>query len=144
MLPVDHGTRAAKIGLFARSKYITLIDHKNRRVGCPTELLEKRRAFSRLKHLMTRDESWVLYTFQSSVCVVCQPIQQRQPKPNSTNNIKSFCVWWSVRGIEYWELLNERDTVTASLYVRQLATVKEELGQDNYWKTKIFFQQVSA
>ncbi|KIH51413.1 hypothetical protein ANCDUO_18502 [Ancylostoma duodenale] len=35
-----------------------------------------------------------------------------------------LCIWWSVNGQEYWELLAEGSTVTADVYTEQLRNLK--------------------
>jgi hypothetical protein len=35
-------------------------------------------------------------------------------------------VWWSLRGVEYWELLPDNTTVTAEVYCAQLEKLKEK------------------
>ena len=37
-------------------------------------------------------------------------------------------VWWSVRGVEYWELLPDNTTVTAEVYCAQLDKLKVKIG----------------
>ena len=35
-----------------------------------------------------------------------------------------LCVWWSVNGVHYWELLNENDTITANVYSSQISKLE--------------------
>ena len=38
-----------------------------------------------------------------------------------------LCVWWDIKGIVYYELLDPRQTVYASLYSEQLMRLDEKI-----------------
>ncbi|WKY15001.1 hypothetical protein Q1695_000485 [Nippostrongylus brasiliensis] len=122
------------------------LDNKNRRIDCATELLTKRRTFAWLERLITGDESWVLYE-TPKVTRYWIPSSSDPPcraRAEAHQRKLLLCVWWSVRGIEYWEVLPEGITVTAELYRRQLGCLKEKLDSDTYWSGRVIFQHDNA
>ena len=42
-------------------------------------------------------------------------------------NIILICVWWDQKGIIYYELLNPKETINASIYSRQLTSLSQAL-----------------
>ncbi|KAK6764755.1 hypothetical protein RB195_024907 [Necator americanus] len=51
-----------------------------------------------------------------------------------------FCIWWSVHGVEYWELLAEGCTVAADVYVEQLRNLKTYLENARPQQSEVCFQ----
>ena len=48
--------------------------------------------------------------------------------------------WWSVHGVEYWELLDEGTTVSADVYVRQLRELKANVQSSLRRRSHVYFQ----
>ncbi|MCB1864317.1 MAG: hypothetical protein KDG50_02730 [Chromatiales bacterium] len=48
-----------------------------------------------------------------------------------------LCVWWDMKGIIYYELLEPKQTVTANLYSQQLIRLSEALEK----KTAVWRQR---
>ncbi|KAK6747671.1 hypothetical protein RB195_000708 [Necator americanus] len=51
-----------------------------------------------------------------------------------------LCIWWSVHGVEYWELLSEGYTATADVYVEQLRNLKTNLENARPQQAEVYFQ----
>ncbi|KAK6733927.1 hypothetical protein RB195_017598 [Necator americanus] len=51
-----------------------------------------------------------------------------------------LCIWWSVHGVEYWELLAQGCTVTADVYVEQLRNLKTNLENARPQQREVYFQ----
>jgi histone-lysine N-methyltransferase SETMAR len=120
--------------------------NKDRRVDCATELLTKRRTHAWLDHLITGDESWVLYDTPKRKHHWLRSGSKPPVQPKGSLHPKKLllCIWWSERGVEYWELLPENSTVTARIYTTQLANLKAKLDSDPYWAGHVFFQHDNA
>ncbi|EPB65447.1 transposase, partial [Ancylostoma ceylanicum] len=101
----------------------------DRRVDVALSLLTLKRTHAWLEHLVCGDEKWILY---SNVHRRAQWIDkgldaEDVPKPNAHAKKVMLSIWWSIHGVEYWELLGEGSTVTADVYVDQLRNLKANL-----------------
>ncbi|KAK6751513.1 hypothetical protein RB195_003108 [Necator americanus] len=63
---------------------------------------------------------------------------------NSTPKNIMLCIWWSVNGVEYWELLAHGCTVTADVYVDQLKNLKTNLENARPQQREVYFQHDNA
>ncbi|KAK6733083.1 hypothetical protein RB195_017070 [Necator americanus] len=50
------------------------------------------------------------------------------------------CIWWSVHGIEYWDMLAQGFTVTADVYIEQLKNLKTNLENARPHQREVYFQ----
>lgn len=66
------------------------------------------------------------------------------PKPNPHPKKVMLCIWWSVHGVEYWELLDEGTTVTADVYIRQLRELKANVQNSQRRRSHVYFQHDNA
>ena len=58
------------------------------------------------------------------------------PRPDSHRKKLMLCIWWDVNGVIYWELLDSKSTLTATVYSQQLDKVAEAVGTKRSEKTK--------
>ena len=82
-----------------------------------------------LNRLVTGDEKWILYP---NVKRRKQWLDKDQvPKPTAKAGLHPkkivLCVWWNVRGIIHFELLQENQTITGDFYAQQLERVYQAL-----------------
>ena len=55
-----------------------------------------------------------------------------------------LCVWWSIAGVIYWELLPQNTTLTAAKYCIQITKVAAEVEKKGLKGRKIYFQHDNA
>ncbi|KAK6765130.1 hypothetical protein RB195_025173 [Necator americanus] len=55
-----------------------------------------------------------------------------------------LCIWWSVHGVEYWEVLDQGYTVTADVYIEQLKNLKINLESAHTQQREVYFQHDNA
>jgi histone-lysine N-methyltransferase SETMAR len=110
------------------------------------ELISFRRTFNWLDNLITGDEKWVLYINVKKKRHLLKPGQRPEPTPKAGLHPKKrmLCIWWSVRGVAYWELLPENTTITAASYCRQLQRLETELKDKLKWRGPVYFQHDNA
>ncbi|KAK6735078.1 hypothetical protein RB195_018336 [Necator americanus] len=80
-------------------------------------LLTLKRTHTWLGHLVTGDEKWI---FCSNIHRRAQWVDKGTdaedvPKLDVHSKKVMLCIWWSVHGVEYWELLAEGCTVAAGV-----------------------------
>ena len=100
-----------------------LSDHnKNQRLNTSIFLLSKQKRKSFLHQIVTGDESWIYYENPTPKKYWLNPGTPAPAQPKRNPHVKKalLCVWWDMRGILYWELLHEGQTVNATLYSTQL------------------------
>jgi histone-lysine N-methyltransferase SETMAR len=117
-----------------------------KRVECCQHLLSLHRQFNWLDNIITGDEKWVLYTNTTRRHQWLQPGERARPTPKPGLHPKKrlLCVWWSVSGIVYWELLPEKSTITATKYCLQLMNIASEIQKRSLQQRKIFFHHDNA
>ncbi|VDL63346.1 unnamed protein product [Nippostrongylus brasiliensis] len=86
----------------------------DRRVDAAVSLHNLKRTNEWLNNLVTGDEKWVLYSnhYHRGQWVDEDAKADGVPRPDKHGKMVMLCVWWSVRGVEYWELLDKRTMVT--------------------------------
>ena len=57
---------------------------------------------------------------------------------------RMFCVWWGVKGVIYWELLPEKNTVTGTVYRAQISRFNEQFDIVGPRGPKVYFQHDNA
>ena len=88
---------------------------------CQSLLLQpQRKEF--LESLVTGDESWILYKNEKRIAYWLPREEEppAQPKPEFHGRKVLLCCWWDARGMIYYELLTQGNTVSAAVYVDQL------------------------
>lgn len=82
-----------------------------------------------LNHLITGDEKWILYVNAQRKRQWLNPKQSPIPSPKPGLHPKKImlCIWWDIKGIIYYELLEEGQTITSEKYCEQLDNLKEAL-----------------
>ena len=101
----------------------------DRRADVALSLLTLRRTHGWLDNLVTGDEKWILHSnyHRRAQWVDATGEAEDVPKPDLHVKEVMLCIWWSVLGVEYWELLDEGITVTAEVYVNQLRKLRAHL-----------------
>lgn len=102
---------------------------KFQRSSICASLLSRQDSDPFLDRIVTGDEKWVLYVNQENKNQWLSPGQKPKPvpKPDLHPEKVLLSIWWNLRGIVYWELLESGATVTAEVYCKQLERVQEAL-----------------
>jgi len=103
---------------------------EDRKSTCAT-LLERQRQGNFLLNIITGDEKWIMFDNPDKKKSWLSPgeIPEPQPMPEVHQKKVMLCVWWDMKGIIYYELLESHQTVTAERYRQQLQRVAEALQQ---------------
>jgi len=102
------------------------------RVTIASSLLSRNTREPFLDRIVTGDEKWVLYV---NVKRRKQWLSRGQtPLPTAKLGLHPkkimLCIWWDVRGVVHWELLDPNQTVTAEVYCTQLDRLNENLKRN--------------
>jgi histone-lysine N-methyltransferase SETMAR len=91
---------------------------KHRRMDICASLIRRQKGCSFLNRLVTGDETWVLYENQSRKNQWLSPGEAAQPTPKQSMHQRKvlLCVWWTAKGVTYFELLESGQIVNADLY----------------------------
>ena len=79
---------------------------------------------------MTGDEKWIYYdnSVNKKQWLDRNQAPLHSAKPEIHQKKVMLCVWWDQKGIIYYELLNPKETINASIYSRQLTSLSQALG----------------
>ena len=66
------------------------------------------------------------------------------PKPGLHPRKRMLNIWWSVKGVIYWELLPEKTTVNAYRYRNQINKLEAEVINKGLFSGKVYFQHDNA
>lgn len=101
------------------------------RLSICSSLLNRNQESPFLKRIITGDEKWILYNNVRRK----RSWGKRDEQP-STTAVKSFhpkkvmlCIWWDWKGIIYYELLKERETIDSIKYCAQLDKLKAAIEE---------------
>ncbi len=102
------------------------------RVNIASSLLFRNNHEPFLDRIVTGDEKWVLYV---NVKRGGQWLSSGQtPIPTAKSGLHPqkimLCIWWDVRGVVHWELLDPNQTITAEVYCSQLDRLCEKLTRN--------------
>lgn len=99
------------------------------RVKTCSFLLDYKRNKAWLDNLVTADEKYVLYVnfTRKRQWLSANQVGLSTPKPDRFSQKVLISVWWNVRGIVHWELLESQETVSANKYCEQLDEVQKAL-----------------
>lgn len=101
------------------------------RMNICLSLLARQQKKDFLWKIVTGDEKYIFYENPKRKKSWVDPGQPSTstPKPNSKLKKVLLCIWWDMKGVLYYELLETGQTVTAERYSRQLNKLSEELDQ---------------
>lgn len=130
---VSHGTvwnRLHKAGL--SNKRNIWLPHEltdrqlERRVDACHVLLQKYTREPFLKRVITGDEKWILYknVTQQKSWVPRGARAATVAKPEIHQKKVMLCCWWDCKGVVFWELLPDGQTVDSEVYCRQLEDLR--------------------
>ncbi len=114
-------------------------DNLVQRASICASLLFRQKHEPFLDRIVTGDEKWVCYVN------VCRRTQWLDPGQQPFQDIKPdlhpkkiiLCIWWDMKGIIYFELLDAHKTINANVYSQQLQRLNEVLLQ----KPSVFANQ---
>ncbi|XP_054156275.1 histone-lysine N-methyltransferase SETMAR-like [Oppia nitens] len=104
-------------------------EQKTYRVTVCESLLLRNNNLAFLDRIVTGDEKWCLYINVTRKGQWLSKGEKTVPTPRADLHQKKvmLCVWWNIKGIVHWELLNVGQTVNSDLYCQQLERVKSSL-----------------
>ena len=152
-LGVDHKTITHGLRILGKVKKLgRFVPHTlsqfdlDRRVDLSTTLLTMYQGERWLDRLITGDEKWVHYSNHHRRAQWVDRDEQPDdvPKPDLHPKKVMLCVWWTINGPIYWELLPAGQTITADVYSRQLRDLKKAVDASPLAKHKAYFQHDNA
>lgn len=125
------------------------IDQKASRKSIAFSLLLKEQNDPFLDRLMTSDEKWIYFdnTERSYAWLDKGQPSCSTPKPSIHRKKVMLCIWWCPKGVVFWELLPDGQSINGELYVRQLTKVNAALTDK--WpalvnRSKVIYQHDNA
>lgn len=108
---------------------------KAQRLNICISLLTKFEKKDFLWKIVTGDEKWIFFDNPHNQKQWLSPGQAgiQTPLPNIHGSKVMLCVWWDIKGLLYYELLEEKQTVKAALYSEQLRRLSEKITQKRPW-----------
>ena len=81
--------------------------------------------------IVTGDEKLIYFENPSPIHSYVSPGQPAKtvPKKNRFGKKVMLCVWWDMKGIIYWELLESGETINANRYSQQLRRFNEAIQE---------------
>lgn len=129
--------------------YDLTIDQKGTRKSISLSLLLKEQNDPFLDRLMTSDEKWIYYGNTQRSYAWLDPGQPScsTPKPSIHRHKVMLSIWWCPKGVVFYELLPDGQTVNGELYSQQLTKVHDSLVKN--WpalvnRSKVIFQHDNA
>lgn len=106
-------------------------DSKKTRVAICASLLSRLDKEPFLDRLVTGDEKWVLYVNVTHKRQWLNPEDHPLPDAKADLHPKKvmLSIWWDLKGVIYFELLDNDTTITAEVYSYQLMQVQEALEE---------------
>lgn len=94
-------------------------------------LMERYRRKSFLHHIVTSDEKWIYFDNPKRKKSWIDPGQPSTStaKQNIHSKKALLCIWWDQKGVVFYELLNNGETVDANRYKQQLIQMNTALKQ---------------
>lgn len=120
--------------------------NKATRVTIAGILLRRTKNSGFFDSILTSDEKWICYDNTTKKRQWLSPGEQPKttPIPDPHGAKVMLCVWWSSKGLVYFEVLESGLTVTADLYQAQLSRVDEALRRQGVDTAKTKFLQDNA
>jgi histone-lysine N-methyltransferase SETMAR len=118
-------------------KYGCLVPHQLskdnlvQRASICASLLFRQKHEPFLDRIVTGDAKWVCYVNVRRRRQWLDPGQKPFPnvKPDMHPKKIMLCIWWDMKGVIYFELLDINQTITANVYSQQLQRLNEVLSQ---------------
>lgn len=117
---------------------LTERQQENRRTTCEL-LLQRQNNKSFMHRIITGDEKWIYFDNPKRKRSWTDPgkAPKSTPKPNIHGKKVLLCIWWDLKGVLYYELLQPGETVTAMRYKEQLIKLKQETATKRLeWATR--------
>lgn len=104
-------------------------DIERRKTICEM-LLQRQQRKGFLHRVITGDEKWIHYDNPKRKAVWVKPGEPTpaKPKQNFHGSKVMLCIWWDQKGVVYYELLKQGETITGEVYRRQLIRLKQALN----------------
>jgi histone-lysine N-methyltransferase SETMAR len=153
LLSIDHSTIVRGLKKIGKKRKLgrwiphALTQHDiDRRIDDCTTLLTLKKGTKWLDHLITGDEKWIKYSNDHRRAQWVDVDEEPEDVPKEELHPKKLmlCVWWSIHGVHYWELLPVGSTINAEVYAKQLRKVKAEVEKSALAGHKVYFQHDNA
>lgn len=102
-----------------------------RRLNTCVSLLSRQRKKDFLWKIVTGDEKWILYDNPKRKHSWVDPGQPSASvaKPNIHAQKVLLCIWWDMKGVIHYELLEPGQTINAERYSRQINDLAEKIEE---------------
>ena len=105
--------------------------HLTQRISICDSLLKRNEIDPFLKNLITGDEKWIVYNNvnrKRSWVMQDEPAQTTSKAEIHQKKIM-LSVWWDYKGILYFELMPQNQTINSNVYVQQLAKLNDAIQE---------------
>ena len=105
--------------------------HLTQRINICDSLLKRNEFDPFLKNLITGDEKWIVYNNvnrKRSWVMQDEPAQTTSKAEIHQKKIM-LSVWWDYKGILYFELMPQNQTINSNVYVQQLAKLNDAIQE---------------
>ena len=105
--------------------------HLTQRISICDSLLKRNEFDPFLKNLITGDEKWIVYNNvnrKRSWVMQDEPAQTTSKAEIHQKKIM-LSVWWDYKGILYFELMPQNQTINSNVYVQQLAKLNDAIQE---------------
>ncbi len=104
-------------------------NNKVQRVSTCASLLSWLNCEPFLERIVTEDEKWVCYVNVSLKRQQLDPGGKPLPEPKANLHLKKMllCIWWNMKGVLYFELLDNNQNITTEVYAQQQQRLQEIL-----------------
>ena len=94
-------------------------------------LLERHKKKLFLHRIVTGDEKWIHYDKPKHKKLYVKPGQPAKSaaKQNIHGAMVMLCIWWDLKGVLYYELLNPGETINGERYRTQLIRLKRAIAE---------------
>ncbi|XP_023230347.1 histone-lysine N-methyltransferase SETMAR-like [Centruroides sculpturatus] len=101
------------------------------RISACDSLLKRNEIDPFLKRIITGDEKWIVYNNVKRKRSWCKHGDAPSTSAKASLHPKKvmLCIWWDWRGIIYYELLPENQTINSEKYCSQLSELKRAIDQ---------------
>ena len=109
-------------------------DNRACRMRICNELLVKHANDNFLPHLVTADETWIMWrnegTFKQTKCWAGGDIEPGRNVSKKLTPAESMAIFfWDSRGIIFWHLLQQKETIMALIYCQMLEHIENEIKE---------------